>query len=387
MSNVQVHPTRRIIVPNDRIIKMLFTLTNAEYCQIIKARVNLEVTEVRKHRRYGEICSFIKILHDDFYFMPDPLDQFDLDVANICISEWETGNRYVTYSMIYRSLTGKIGESDATPSKDQLAKIKHSLKKLMSVRIAVDLEAICEKLGYNEGKPAKFTDKIIPARFVDYTVNGQKTKVIEFTAESPLLKLARVKNNQIISYDVELLNVPKQKNTPLNIELKHYAIRRVIETKAHPRQMTPSITFADVLEKCRIADADNKKKHRVRETLKAIFEHLLACGEIDSFQVNKKAGVFYSISFTFSKEKRPRQENANKIANKLIEETPSTKKDEPEKTTKVEEKPTEWRPMLSLEITPQIPWKYSPYTLGITPWNTDINALLSLIKIRSFLLF
>lgn len=390
MSNVQVHPTRKIVVPNDRIIKILFTLTNAEYRLIVKNRSNLEVTEVRKHRRYGEISSFIQILNDNFYYLPDPLDQFDLDVANVCISEWEAGNRYVTYSTIYRTLTGRVGESDANPSKGQLAAIKHSLQKLVSVRLIIDLEQICEKLGYNDGNQIKIEDYIIPARFVDCTVNGQNARVIELTAESPLLKLVRIKNNQIISYDVELLNVPKQKNTPLNIELKHYAIRRVMETKSHSKQMTPSITFADVLEKCRIVDADNKKKHRVRETLKAIFEHLLACGEIDSYQVNKKAGVFYSISFTFSKEKRSKQEKAKKIANKLTDEAPSTKKNESEKTEQIEEqeKPSvEWRPIWSLEMPTSLHWKYRPYTLEIMPWDTGINALLRFLQNNRLFLF
>ena len=160
-----------------------------------------------------------------------------------------------------------------------------------------------------------------------------------------------------------------------------------METKAHPKQMSPAITFADVLEKCRIADADNKKKHRVRESLKAVFEHLLACGEIDSFQVNKKKGVFYSISFTFSKEKKPKVEQPNKIESLPVNKAPSKLKDEPEKTAGLKEQGEKWRPPYTMEITPQIPWQFSPYTMEITPWNTGINALLSLLKLRPFLLF
>ena len=392
MTNIQLHPTRKMVIPNDRASKHYFIQSVEDYKNYINGTYILGVLEMKKHPKYKDLDTPVAFSIDPAVAAEDPtvtevLTRFDSDVANVCISEWEAGNRYVTYSTIYRTLTGKVGESDANPSKIQLAAIKHSLKKLMNVQLEIFFYDACEKLGYNNGEKKYIKDKIIPARFVDCTINGQKTTVIELTTESPLLTIARLKNNQIISYDVELLNIPKQKNTPLNIELKHYAIRRVMETKAHPKQMSPAITFADVLEKCRIADADNKKKHRVRESLKAVFEHLLACGEIDSFQVNKKQGVFYSISFTFSKEKRPKVEQPNKVESLPVNNAPSKLKDESKKTEGLKEQGEKWRPKMTLEITPQIPWQFSPYTMEITPWNHGINALLSLLKLRPFLLF
>ncbi|MBR4383333.1 MAG: hypothetical protein IKN16_07120 [Selenomonadaceae bacterium] len=392
MDNIQLHPTRKIVVPNDRGTKLIFRASPERYHDRITGSATHSIIEMKKNSKFGEIKTPMEYSIDPAVVTEDPsvmevLTRFDNDVANVCISEWEVGNRYVTYSTIYRTLTGRVGESDANPSKVQLAAIKHSLKKLMNVKLKIYFQDAAVKLGYNDGKKINVEDKIIPARFVDCTVNGQKTTVIELTAESPLLTVARMKNNQIISYDVELLNVPGQKNTPLNIELKHYAIRRVMETKAHPKQMTPSITFADVLEKCRIADADNKKKHRVRETLKAVFEHLTACGEIDSYEVNKKKGVFYSISFTFSKEKKAKQEPAKVVESNPANKAHSKRKEEPEKTEKPKEQGEKWQPKMTLGITPQVPWQYCPNTLEIMPWNTGINAFLSLLKLRPFLLF
>lgn len=388
MKNVQVCPTRKIVIPNDRIAKILFSLTNAEYRLIIQARQPLEVVEMRKHKIYGEISSFVKISHENFYSMPDTLDQFDLDVANVCMSEWEAGNRYVTYSMIYRSLTGKIGESDATPSKVQLAKIKYSLKKLMNIRITIDIKSICEKLKYNNGKPIEFSDKIIPARFVDYTVNGQKAGVIELTAESPLLKTAKIKNNQIVSYDMALLNIPNQKNTPLNIELKHYALRRITEVITHHNKMSHAITFADVFEKCHITNADNKKKHRVRKFLLSIFEHLVDCGVLTAYQMTKKAGVYYSIDFAFGNTKLKPAQPAKK----------QKVKKEPPPSTEVESKPLEksaepvavsgqvWMPS-AMPIMPTYQWQYRHNSMPMLPWSTDIYALINLIKKATFFQF
>ena len=402
MPNIQLHPTRKMVVPNDRASKRYFVQSVEDYKDFIDGKFSLGVLEMTKHPKYKELKTPVAFSIDPAVVAKDPsvtevLGRFDNDVANVCISEWEAGNRYVTYSTIYRTLTGRVGESDANPSKVQLARIKHSLKKLMNVQLEIWLDDACTKLGYNNREEKHIKDKIIPARFVDCTINGQKTTVIELTAESPLLTVARTKNNQIISYDVELLNVPNQKNTPLNIELKHYAIRRVIETKAHPKQMSPAITFADVLEKCRIVDADNKKKHRVREALKMVFEHLLSCGEIDSYEVNKKAGVFYSISFTFGNapkkgqqvlfEKKAKQEQAQAVESNPVKKAPSMKKEEPDKPESQKEQGEKWQPKTTMEIQPQIPWKYRLNTLEILPYYPDLSALLPLLKFRPFLLF
>lgn len=388
MQNIQFYPTRKMVIPNDRATKIFFKATPERYKKLITGILTQNIIEMKKYRKYGLIKTPVQYFPDSAAVAEDPsimevLTRFDNDVANVCISEWEAGNRYVTYATIYRTLTGKVGDSDATPSKVQLAAIKHSLKKLMNVKIIIYFHDACEKLGYNDGKKINIEGKIIPARFVDCTVNGQKTKVIELTAESPLLKLARLKNNQIISYDVELLNIPNQKNTPLNIELKHYAIRRVIETKAHPKQMSPAITFADVLEKCRIASADNKKKHRVRESLKRVFEHLVNCGVIDSYQVNKKAGVFYSISFTFGKKSNKGQQELSFNKEEVKKEPPSKKEVEPKSVEKTNEKREEEIPS-TLWKMPQLPLKYSPYAMGIMPWSTLYNAFLLFLEKQRF---
>ena len=76
---------------------------------------------------------------------------------------------------------------------------------------------------------------------------------------------------------------------------------RVQEIIAH-KQLTPTITFNDVFTKARMENADNKTKLRAREFIKALFEHLLNQNIIDSFEVTKKHGAFYSIKFTRPKK-------------------------------------------------------------------------------------
>lgn len=410
---VKVRPARRYVIPNDSNVKMIFKLKPETYQKCIRDKSKVSAIEKRKYRKGGIIYTPIEIfirpdvIADD-PSMAEPLGQFDCDVANVCISEWEAGNRYLTCAMIYRSLTGKVGDSDSTPSKDQLAKIKLSLNKLMNVHIKIDLKNLCEKLGYNNKTEIRITGFLLPAQIAKRKINGQKTIGIEMTAESPLLQVAKLKNNQILSCDMALLHVPKQKNTPLNIELKHYVLRRVLEIMAH-RQMRHTITFNDVFEKCRINKADNKKKFRAREFIKSFFEHLVNCGIITSFEVTWKAGAFHSIEFTFVKKNRKNRPTTNekqikeeptaaeKVDAKPIENVTENEVEKPlEKLAEtsaetsaekqIEVNPDDWIPR-TLAMSRTNHWLYSLRTLTMLPWFTGNTALFQQIITPPFFLF
>ena len=85
----------------------------------------------------------------------------------------------------------------------------------------------------------------------------------------------------------------------MNIGVKFYTLRRTLESKTHPRQMVPIITFDDVFEKCRLEKASRMTKLRARDVMIEFFEHLQDKNFIKSFQLNKNGARPYSISFTF----------------------------------------------------------------------------------------
>ena len=302
-NNVQIYPSKMIRVPNDRISKVIFNLTEAEYNQIIEQQAPLHVTEMRKHKKFGEIITPIKIsLEEVEVSITEPLDQFDYAVLSVCISEWEYGNRYTTPAIIYRALTGKIEKgTNAKIRVDQLAAITHSIKKLMRTQLDINFSDACKYLNYNDGVAKRILANVLPCKQVDYTINGQKTTIIELIAESPLWTVAHLKNDQIISFKTALLDMPNQNNSPMLITVKHYVIHRVMEIKAHAKQMTPTITFADVFQKCRLENIDRKTKQRVRKFIETFFEHLHQNKVINSFQLKKRGTGFHAISFTFSK--------------------------------------------------------------------------------------
>jgi len=122
MPNIQLHPTRKMVIPNDIGTKQFFWLHDRIHRELIVDHKSKNLVEMKKHPKHGTIKTPVEFSIAPRVAEEDPsvlevLTRFDNDVANVCISEWEAGNRYVTYSTIYRTLTGRVGESDANPSK------------------------------------------------------------------------------------------------------------------------------------------------------------------------------------------------------------------------------------------------------------------------------
>lgn len=46
---------------------------------------------------------------------------------------------------------------------------------------------------------------------------------------------------QLLQYDVSLLDVPGVQNTWINIMIKNYGMRRITESKAHPKLLKSAI--------------------------------------------------------------------------------------------------------------------------------------------------
>ncbi len=297
--NVQIYPSKTRVILNDKDTKVAFGLTDEIADELFATGVGFEILE-KKHKKHGDIVTKVKITNVKGYFNKEPLDQFDFAVFSVCISEQFAGNFYITPAIILRGLTGKIGKGDAEPNSNQRAAIMHSLQKLMGTVVRVDLTDYCEKLKIKVDKPPVFVGQVLPAQYVEATVNGKDATVIYFPKEqdkSPLLRAAGLKN-QIIRYDAALLNVPNQNNTPRIIAVKNYVMRRIVEIKAH--KMTPTITFNDVFKKCNLNDVSRKSKLDARNAIIELFEQLQAKGFVDSFKVNKTGNKFQSISFTYT---------------------------------------------------------------------------------------
>ena len=298
--NVQIYPSKTIFFPNDRFSKKITTFTKDNFNNMNEGEA-LKLVELKNHKKFGKIVSPFRIFADEnsSFSLSEPIEQFDFDVLCSCISEYHIGNHYTTDSIIYRALTGKTGDNDANPSKDQRSFIIHSLEKLIFLKSEINMTDYCQKLNCNGGNSFEIISPLLPAKIItETTVNGKASTVIQLLAQSPLWQIALLKN-QFLSFDIELLNVPFQNNTKMVIELKIYVLRRIIEIIAH--HLTPTLTFDDIFFKCRLENSDNKKKLRAREAIIDFLQHLKNKKLIKSFNLTKRGNSFYSIQFTYSK--------------------------------------------------------------------------------------
>ncbi len=298
--NVQIYPSKTRVILNDKDTKVAFGLTDEIADELFATGVGFEILE-KKHKKHGDIVTKVKITNVKGYFNKEPLDEFDFALFSVCISEQFAGNFYITPAIILRGLTGKIGKGDAEPKSNQRAAIMHSLQKLMGTVVSVDLTDYCEKLKIQVDKPPVFVGQVLPAQYVEATVNGKDATVIYFPNgkeqdKSPLLRAAELKN-QIIRYDATLLDVPNQNNTPRIIAVKNYVMRRIVEIKAH--KMTPTITFQKTFEKCKLTNAKRDAKADARNVIFGLFTHLKIREFIKDFEPIKQRNAFYSVELVF----------------------------------------------------------------------------------------
>lgn len=295
ITNVQIYPATKRLVPNFKLVKVTQKMGSELYTDIVNGKRKGGVIEKKKQKKQDNIITTYTITNADGYDNTDPLNVTDYAVLSVCSSEYDVGNRYTTVAIILRGLIGKVGNQNVRPRPDQYQAIINSLKKLMFTGIEIDLSLTNDKLNYNGKK--KITSALLPAKIVETSINGKIVDdVIYFLDESPLMEIARARK-QIITYDAELLNVPNQNNTLLVIAIKNYVIIRVLEIKLH--KLTPTLTFCDIFEKCRIENAAKSTKSHARSYVIAFFEHLQNKNEIFSFQISKKHNNFYSITFTY----------------------------------------------------------------------------------------
>lgn len=277
-------------------LNLFFYFTDDLHKTLITTQKKTGFVEKPKHKKMGDIITTVGLSLINEYTDTKPLNQYDRSVLAACISEWEVGNKYTIPNIIYRHLTGKT-KSDSKPEPAQEKAILDSVRKLMCIAITINMTDSCENFGYNDGNPFERTSAILPAMFdKNVKINGYSTTVIYFDRESPILTVAKMKK-QLLTYDLKLLDIPKQHNSVDTIAVKNYVLHRVQEIKLH--KMTTTITFDDVFEKCRLLEASRKKKMDLRKVIIDLMEHLKNNNELLDYEVQKQHNKFHAITFNY----------------------------------------------------------------------------------------
>ena len=284
--------------PNDKVNKRFFDMTDKQH-----ERGELIINESRKgskniiktpiHLEYTRYTEKIMATRPRF-------NAFDREILYACISEQIEGNMATTINSIYRLITGDSGRRKPT---DQMTKlIRQSIDKLLFCDVTIDLTEVCLKYGYNKGKPCVLHSAILPGQYLEGAiVNGEASTVITFYEESPLFLAAEIKNQQLLTYEKNLLDVPVR-NSPEVIVMKNYILRRIQEIIIH--NLTPTITFDDVFTKNQITDLTPTQKMRYRDYICKMFDFWIEKKLISKYVVNKEQHIPISISFAYKKNKK-----------------------------------------------------------------------------------
>lgn len=278
---VQARIPQHRVDPNDKVSKIVFDLGDKE----IEARCVAVIEKITLNLRITTHVSFISDVLEKF-------EGFDREVAFACMSLYENGNRYSTTEQIYRTM---IGNFSARLPKTAESKIRHSLERLIASPIRINLEDL-RKMRYRVTDSELF-GTIIPAQFVtNVSVNGSNKTVIKFLGESPLMTLAKIKNNQLISYPISFLDVGG--NSSERIIIRNYVWRRIQEIQLH-RQMSHTITLDDVLSKNGLSDKRREEKKRYRDYLIRCFQAWKLKRVIREYNVVFKGKKVHGITFSF----------------------------------------------------------------------------------------
>ena len=294
---IQLYPSKIRVEPNDKATKFLFSMSDDNNDELLHG-ATYNIVEKKNLKKVGNIKSPFQLVNSEDCHDTNPLDPYDRAVLSVCVSEQLAGNPCTTPAIIYRGLTGKVNKGhDAKPYPIQREYILASVRKLMGKTFSSDISQLCEYLKYNDGSPMIFHSAILPACYIEAYIGGKDVTTIFFDRTSPLYSIADLKN-QVLRYDVSLLDVPNQHNTIMNIAVKNYVMCRILEIKLH-KQLKPILTFDDIFIKCRIINSSLKTKMDARNTVEEFFKHLQAQSFIKDFELTKFRQKFYSITFSF----------------------------------------------------------------------------------------
>ena len=173
ITNVQIYPSTKRLVPNFKLVKVTQKMGSELYTDIVNGKRKGGVVEKKNHKKHGDIVSVYTVTNADGYDNTDPLNVTDYAVLSVCASEYDVGNRYTTVAIILRGLIGKVGNQNVRPRPDQYNAIINSLKKLMFTGIEIDLSVTNAELNYGGAEKKKLLPLFYPLKSLKLQLTGK----------------------------------------------------------------------------------------------------------------------------------------------------------------------------------------------------------------------
>lgn len=221
------------------------------------------------------------------------LNNFDREVYSSIVSLYLTGNKYITYSMIFNVLSGN--DSKLKISNNNLKLISRSVNKMYETEIIIEKSERTKNFEYN--------GKLLQIEFQqDYIeLNGHEVEECFYIKEKealPLLTLAD-NMNQISTVMINLLNM-RDKSGKIKLEinyenviLKYFLLRRILNSNNKKSKMKKVILFDSLYEHINLekysGDQLRHKRKRILDNLQKCFECWEDMKLITGFEIDKEA--------------------------------------------------------------------------------------------------
>lgn len=279
-------------VPNDKLSQTVFDLSAEDYKDFERGEW-IDIIENPRGKLGKQVTTPFKLKYSGGFNDAKPLAILDRMIFSVCYSAYRKGWRGITVNQICHFLTHGANDENTQPTPALTDTITESVKRLMATTIEIDLSETAKKMNY-PFKRTKIIAPLLPCKLETWEVNGQEVQLITFFDENPLAEIAEAKN-QIMTVSAKLFDVAGIRNTPQVMTLKGYLVTRISAMKQHPKNLSNSITYADIYARIGAADAPKSSKQRIRAEILAIMESLKSEGIIRNFEVVKHGCAYHSI--------------------------------------------------------------------------------------------
>ena len=292
---VQIRRRKKRVVPCDKLSSKLFSFPPEEFAAIINNKEECGCREGFKNGKKIVTPYWLKLIGEYESLLPP--EPFDREVLFACISAYEQGKKFVTVRTTLHDLSGG---NQTRVRKEQFAAIRDAFNKLMSLRIEIDLEPLLKaypkyKANHKGGK--RLVGTLLPCQYIEDKTKRQQILMVELLGESPLMTVAKVKN-QILCYDATPLDIAGQNNTQGIITVKNWLLRRIEQiggSKKRKRGLNSSILFDTLYAECGLADASKESKRNARKAITDILSAFKAEGVIREFEFEREGQRYRAI--------------------------------------------------------------------------------------------
>ncbi|MBQ6781302.1 MAG: hypothetical protein IJP62_08725 [Treponema sp.] len=294
LSQVQER-VKELKLPIDKLSNCcLWNYDSDEYADIIQHRADCYVKEGIVKGKQVVTPYFLELIKP--YVDLSPLTPFHREILFHAINLQANGYNLITFSMTLDSMTGGVENRNLKRNAARFEAIKSAIEKLAHTAITVDLKPLLTN--YPQYMRRHTLDKfklhgpLLPCRFVDAQINGQKILAVELNGESPLMYVAKVKN-QLLRYSTEPLAIAGQKNTPQVMTIKNYLLRRIELMKQ--RNLSRTILFESLYRECGLTGESKTIKQNARKEIEDTLTAFKAGGVIKDFEFERKVVAYRAI--------------------------------------------------------------------------------------------